>query len=172
MKVKGCYLLVLMIWAVVACKQPGSNKPETKSGKSSLTAVTAFGLDERFELADSIVVVFYKDPYGPDSLRYTRYYTQASLTDEASIKNLKKQLGERYAREEKRTCRGEGKIWCFSKGKIFQTVYFSTKCNDCCYLYLIKDGNFYYSKTTTAFVEWLNAMKQTAVEIANEGVEE
>jgi hypothetical protein len=172
MKVKGYYLLALIILAMLACKQPGANKPGAKNEGNTVAPATAFDLDERFEQADSIVVVFYKDPYGPDSLRYTRYYTQASLTDNASIEHLKKQLRERYAQEEKRACRSEGKIWCFSKGKVFQTVYFSTKCNDCCYLYLIKDGNFYYSQTTTAFAEWLNKIKPTTQEVANQGLEE
>jgi hypothetical protein len=172
MKIRCYYLLVLIILAAIACRQPGAGKPGAKNEKSNAASVTAFDLDERFNQADSIVVVFYKDPYGPDSLRYTRYYTQAALTDDASIEHLKKQLREQYVQEEKRKCRGEGKIWCFSKGKVFQTVYFSTKCKDCCYLYLINNGNFYYSQITTAFTEWLGKIKPSAVEVANEALEE
>ncbi|MBC7948505.1 MAG: hypothetical protein H7Y42_11530 [Chitinophagaceae bacterium] len=129
-------------------------------------------LDPRLATADSLVVVFYKDPYGNDSLRYTRYYTQASVTDTKPISILQDQVAQEWAREEwRRNCRGEGKIWCFTKGKVFQTLYFSTRCDDCCHVYLIKDGIFYYTRTADAFKDWLGSVKTNAIEPANEGVE-
>lgn len=131
-------------------------------------STSAFTLDERLLKADSLVLVFYKDPYGPDSLRYTRYYTQSSVVNGLDI--FKGQLSMEYSQQELRKCRTEGKIWCFTEGKIFQTIYFSTKCQKCCFTYLIKDGSFYYSAIDPAFTEWLSVQKLKAIELPNNAI--
>lgn len=120
-------------------------------------------LDNRLLHADSLVLVFYDNPYSEDSLRYSRFYKQVSLTADKVLIPFQDQLKAPVQLEEKRACRTEGKIWCFTKGKIFQTIYFSTKCDSCCYTYLIKDGNFYYGKPGEGFINWLNGIKPQAV---------
>ena len=148
-----------------------NNEPGKKSPKAPLV-LTAYDLDERLKSADSLVVVFYKDPYGEDSMRYTRYYTQVSITATSGIDQLKKQLSGEFKKQEKRiNCRGEGKIWCFTNGKVFQTLYFSTRCEDCCYVYLIKDGNFYYTPISDSFTKWLETLKPLTTEPANEALQ-
>lgn len=145
------------------------NNPK-KQKETGLPASTAIELDTRLKDADSLVVVFYKDPYGEDSLRYTRYYTQVSITNDQGLATLQKDLEQTFSgQEKKRNCRSEGKIWCFVKGKVFQTIYFSTRCDDCCYLYLIKDGNFYYSPITADMTAWLAGLKPLSTEPANGG---
>jgi hypothetical protein len=147
-----------------------NNEPK-KAQEKAFASTTAIALDERLKAADSLVVVFYKDPYGDDSLRYTRYYTQASVTAMNDLSVLQQELAQPFLSQEKRrNCRGEGKIWCFTKGKIFQTLYFSTRCDDCCHIYFIKDGNFYYSKILSSTMEWLKAIKLLSTEPENKGV--
>ncbi len=158
MRINEFLLLFAIVALVNACK---NNEAEKKTIEQQ--AVTAIDIDDRLKQADSLVVVFYNDPYGEDSLRYTRYYKQLSLIETGAMEILQKQLSAQFNMQEKRNaCRGEGKIWCFTKGKIFQTLYFSTRCEDCCYLYLIKDVNFYYTRINTSFIEWLESIKSSA----------
>jgi hypothetical protein len=138
-----CSILVT-VTVLFACNGSASKSKDTAT---TGTVTRAIELDKRFSGADSLVIVFYKDPYGADSLRYTRYFTQYISGDSNHIKVLLNNLDEPFEKLEKiKNCRSEGKIWCYSKGNIFQTVYFSTRCADCCFLYLIKDGYFYYVK--------------------------
>lgn len=130
--------------------------------------IALLDVDERLKAADSLVVVFYKDPYGADSLRYTRYYTQVSIVGSDAIALLQQQLKEKAEKlEEYRKCRGGGKIWCYWKGKIFQTVYFSNRCDDCCHVYIIKDGFYYYTSILQSFVTWLESAKVLSEEPPN-----
>ena len=151
---------------LTACSERKPNSSPGKDGQQS-----GLMLDPRFNQADSLVVVFYKDPYGEDSLRYTRFYTQSAVTDTAGINILKAQLNSAIKKENQiRDCRNEGKIWCFSNGRVFQTIYFSTRCDDCCFVYLIRDGNFYYSSLFPRFSDWLAKIKPISKEPeGNEG---
>jgi hypothetical protein len=167
MKIPAIHFRLILITAFLfSCNDNNTAKPERKESVS----VTANDLDERLKTVDSLVVVFYKNPYGVDSLRYTRFYTQVSVTDTSGTGMLKQQLAVAVTRQEKRnSCRGEGKIWCFTKGKIFQTLYFSTRCDDCCYVYLIRDGNFYYSRISSSMTSWLAGLKPLSKELENGG---
>lgn len=157
---------ILSITFLFSCK----NKDSHERGKKENVILTAIDLDQRLKGVDSLVVVFYKDPYSEDSLRYTRYYSQTSVTSLKEIDILQKELVQSFAAQEKRrNCRGEGKIWCFTKGKIFQTLYFSTRCDDCCYTYLIKDGIFYYSRISDGMIAWLKDLKTLSKEPGNGG---
>jgi len=158
MRINVILFLIDSYVSFCACK---NNEAEKKTVAQQ--AITALDVDRRLKQADSLVVVFYNDPYGEDSLRYTRYYKQVSVIDASAIEVIQKQLSSEFKMQEKRNaCRGEGKIWCFTNGKIFQTLYFSTRCEDCCYLYLIKDGNFYYTRISSSFIEWLEINKSAA----------
>jgi hypothetical protein len=159
-------VFICLSLTIISCKE--------KKGQQNirLPEVAATELDARLTGADSLVVVFYKDPYGADSLRYTRYYTQIPVTGNQNIALLQRELQRPFSGQEKRkNCRGEGKIWCFAKGKIFQTLYFSTRCEECCHLYLVYNGNFYYSPILPATVSWLESLKPLATEPANQGME-
>ena len=160
--------LLLILTGAGGCDS-NEAKVTPESEKSALPQ-TMLDVDERLRNGDSLVVVFYKDPYGTDSVRYTRFYTQVSLVDRSSVQHLQQQLAEKAIREEQyRKCRGEGKIWCFQNGKIFQTLYFSTRCEKCCHLFLIKDGFYYYSPISPTFVNWLDSIKPLTKEPANAG---
>jgi hypothetical protein len=159
-------LFAFLVITTYACEDANSSKKTTiEPNASSSQTFTAFNLDERLKEVDSLVLVYYKDPYGKDSLRYTRYYTQISLIGDFST--LNSQLSSFYLQQDFRKCRTEGKIWCFSKGKVFQTLYFATNCDTCCFTYLIKDGNFYYSALRPGFTDWLTANKSRSKELPN-----
>jgi len=150
------FSILLLIKLAAGCSGVEEKKTESKA---SLFATT-LDIDERLKKADSLVVVFYKDPYGTDSLRYTRYYTQISIVDSTALNLLQQQLLQKTSKQEKyRNCRGEGKIWCYTKNKIFQTIYFSTQCNNCCHVYIIKDGFYYYTPIRESTSTWLSSLK-------------
>lgn len=127
-------------------------------------------LDERLNSADSLVFVFYKDPHGKDSLRYTRYYREYQSTDSATILGVINNLKDSTQRLEKiKNCHSEGKIWCFAKGNVFQTIYFSAQNKDCSFVYIIKNGQFYYSNISKELVTQLERLKPLAKESSNKG---
>ena len=152
--------IITLLFGTILCL--GCNQQEPKKISTTLApvnaadnyspATTILMLDERLNEVDSLVYVFYKDPLGKDSLRYTRYYTQHSSTDLKDIAAIKKQVSKPTKRLEKvRKCRSQGKVWCFSKGAIFQTLYFSDFGGTCSFLFFIKNGQFYYSDLDEAF---------------------
>ncbi len=120
-------------------------------------------IDDRLNNIDSVVYVFYKDPHGADSLRYTRFYTQYGDVDSNNFHFLKQQLiGSVEKLEKIKTCRSEGKIWCFSKQNIIQTIYFSSFNKDCNFLYIIKDGMFYYTNLDNSYNDKILSIKAKA----------
>ncbi len=126
-------------------------------------------LDPRLQDADSLVFVFYKDPHGADSLRYTRYYTQFISTDSLLIGTVRLAFTANTERFDRvRPCRSEGKIWCFSKGNIFQTVYFSTSPATCHFVYIIKHGLFYYSPLPEKLEKLLVEAKERSTDVKND----
>lgn len=163
-------LFILCLSALsVACEQsrhetaaplPGTPAQATDAGSSILQ------LDQRLLTADSLVFVFYKDPLGSDSLRYTRFYTQFSTNDIRQINFVLENLeGKTAGREKVKPCRSEGKIWCYTKGKVFQTIYFADYNSPCSFVYMIKDGRFYYGEISSALSKRLKSIKGEAKEI-------
>jgi len=151
-----------------SCTQADNNKADTlivSTSEINSQNLSIIALDERLHAADSLVFVFYKDPQGKDSLRYTRFYKQYASIDTNLIKFVKDNLQDSTTRFEKiKNCRSEGKIWCFTKGEIFQTIYFSSFSSDCSFLYIIKNGQFYYSAISSAMSKNLNELETKAVD--------
>ena len=158
MKSKNIFFISLLIsLGLVNCSAPTKRQEDANP---FLKATTGVEMDSRFLKADSLIVVFYKDPYGDDSLRYTRYYTKLATTDTANVALLLTNLSKPFTKfEQVKQCRSEGKIWCYSQGSIFQTVSFSTRCNDCCFVYFIKDGYFFYTPLDSSFAQRLAVLK-------------
>ncbi len=122
--------------------------------------VTTVEIDTRLQLIDSLIFVFYKDPYSKDSLRYSRFYTQYSSTDSSLVQALIDNTMLPFVKLEKvKPCRNEGKLWCYGGGKILQTIYFSTLAPACSHIYLIKDGFFYYSPLQESLLQVLKKLK-------------
>jgi hypothetical protein len=118
--------------------------------------LSALEVDPRLQEADSIIWVVYEHPFSKDSLSYTRYYHQQSITDSSFLHLMREQLQQKVAvREGPMPCRNEGKIWLFSRGRIFQTLYFAFSKADCSFLFYIKDGLFYFLELKSPFRELL-----------------
>lgn len=129
----------------------------------TLIPQTVLQLDERFKIMDSVVLVYYTNPYTKDSLQYTRYYKQVSLTDTTFINAINTGIDKSFEKLERpKPCRSEGKIWCFTKGKVFQTLYFSQHASACNFIYIIKDGMFYYTALDMQLSEQISHNKQLA----------
>ena len=108
--------------------------------------------------ADSVQILFFTDPFGKDSLRYTRFFKHYNTSDTAVVQPILKNLDQLFLlRTEVMKCRSEGKIFFFKGKQELKTVYFNTQGvstkpdertpqtnSDCAYMYFIKDGSFYY----------------------------
>lgn len=145
-------VLLLSAGCGTAVKQENPEVPQNPS--------SAIAADHRLADADSLVMVFYDDPFMADSLQYTRYYQQVSKTDSGGIRMLVDHFKQPVRiREKPLPCRNEGKIWMFREGKIFQTVYFACSKPGCSFLFFIKDGRFYFTAPGPALVHWLRSSR-------------
>lgn len=153
---------------LLSCNQADSKKVNQSSPLTVNNVeekLSILQLDERLIEADSLVFVFYKDPQGKDSLRYTRFYKQYATVDSSLVNFVKSNLTEPTTRFERiKKCRSEGKIWCFRKGEIFQTVYFSSFNDECSFLYIIKNGQFYYATISKEMSKKLKELQVKALE--------
>jgi len=166
--------LMLAFWSMLmaACNNTSKQNPSITTAEVADTVklLSISALDARLADTDSVAILFYKDPHGTDSLRYTRYYTQYNSNNSNVIKTLLANLNDATVKLEKmKPCRSEGKMWIFKKGQIFQTIYFSSKDANCSFLYIIKDGFFYYSAMPYSFAVALKSWQKNAQNIPNQG---
>lgn len=134
---------------------------DSQTGVATQTAIDLAGLRN----ADSVQVLFFTDPYGKDSLRYTRFFKHYNTSDTATTKPILRNLDQLFSfRTEVMNCRSEGKLYFFKAGQEMKTVYFSTgkKSTDCAFLYFIKDGGFYYVQIHAEVANLLNKIKPLA----------
>lgn len=140
---------------------------EMESVDGSAGAIKTYtGLDiAGLHQADSVQILFFTDPFGKDSLRYTRFYKHYNTSDDSTVQPLLKNLDQLFLlRTEVMKCRSEGKIFFFNGTQELKTVYFNTQANgDCAYLYFIKDGGFYYFQVQPATAALLRKLKPLAV---------
>lgn len=152
----------LVVW-MAACNNNGKkNQAGSETGDSSATysAVTGLSGEPLLQQADSLQILYYDNPDG-DSLRYTRFYQYTITKDTSTINHLLDNLRlPVQPQNEVRHCRSEGKIYVFGeREEPIKTIYFSTRCDTCCYLYYIKEGVFYYTPLTGSFREKLKENK-------------
>ncbi len=153
-------IAIFIFWC--ACKQPAKKNIVTQSIEKELPK-SILQLDTTLQTIDSIVFVFYNDPFSKDSLRYTRFYKQYNVVDTATLGFVQSQLNDTIVKIEKvKPCRSQGKIWCFSKKDILQTIYFSSYNDNCSHIYIIKNGFFYYTSISDAFIDKLKNIKPLA----------
>lgn len=135
--------------------QPGNGAVKTNTG------LDIAGLHQ----ADSVQILFFTDPFGKDSLRYTRFFTHYNTSEDLTVQPLLENLDQLFLlRTEVMKCRSEGKIFFFKGTQELKTVYFNTQANgDCAYLYFIKDGGFYYFPIQPATAALLRKLKPLAV---------
>ena len=116
--------------------------------------------------ADSVQILFFTDPFGKDSLRYTRFFKHYNTSAAAVVQPILKNLDQLFIlRTEVMKCRSEGKIFLFKGTQELKTVYFNTQANgDCAYMYFIKDGGFYYFQVQPETAALLRKIKPQAVQ--------
>jgi hypothetical protein len=145
-------LLSLLVF-ILSCNNEAGNKTPASFNESSS--------------ADSIELLYYKDPDG-DSLRYTRFFTYLATKDSSVVNKLVRNLEQPFDKlSQVRRCRSEGKIYAHH-GKAVRTVYFSTRCDSCCYLYYIRNGEFFYFKLMDELREELKQKKSVSEEVKPE----
>lgn len=103
-------------------------------------------------LTDSVEILYFNEPDND------RYFTYLPTTDKKFISSLVDDLSENSIEEFE--CFKKGKIYMFSKGKIFNTVYFSHE--QCDVLRFIHNGKVYYFKPSEETKKLLKGMKQKA----------
>ena len=159
------FLVFIFLFSCTQREEKPDNGSVIPLRERSAVNLSIMQLDERLSGADSLVFIFYNDPHGKDSLRYTRFYRQYATIDSALIQFVKANLLDSTTRFEKiKKCHSEGKIWCFKKGEIFQTIYFSSFSEDCSFLYIIRDGQFYYSGIPGEMTRKLGEIQKKAFE--------
>ena len=157
--------LVLLL-AMLGCRQPGEEQAQTGRPVADSVKLILTGTDLTPELlqADSLLVLFYKNPFGDDPDRYTRYYRQYGTRSDKLIGLLKANLGQPFREDTLRYCRSEGKIYVFASGKPVQTVYFTAQGEGCHHLYFIHTGRYYYFAPDSALEARLQQVKPLAAE--------
>lgn len=116
------------------------------------------GTDLMPEMAqtDSLELLYFKTPDSP------RYFTYVPTTDRLLIDALVKDVSGKLQPEN--PCMKEGKIYCFKKGEIFNTIFFAYSDPDCRLLRYIKDGKLYYFPLSELVMKKLEDYKLSARE--------
>lgn len=136
---------------------------EAAAQKVTDSLKTLSDIETTLVAADSLQILYYDDPEG-DSLRYSRFFHYTISTDSLTINTMKEEFRQSpEIRNALRNCRAEGKIYLYGKGKELKTVYFSTKPGACGFLYIIKNGNFYYVSLGKSFKDILETERKESV---------
>lgn len=140
---------------------PGAKATDGGAVKTN-TGLDIAGLHQ----ADSVQILFFTDPFGKDSIRYTRFFKHYNTSAADVVKPILKNLDQLFIlRTEVMKCRSEGKIFLFKGTQELKTVYFNTQANgDCAYMYFIKDGGFYYFQVQPETAALLRKIKPQAVQ--------
>jgi hypothetical protein len=158
------YLWFICVVASFGCQTSPSKNPLPASEVELVTTLKQ--LVPAFADMDSISISLYKNPFTDDKEMYTRFYTQLNTTDSSVIAIVKNTLGQNFQKQDTlRVCRSEGKIHCFDKGKIFQTIFFASQPAGCSHAYIIREGFYYYVPLDSAWASAIPAWKQNAAEV-------
>lgn len=162
-------LLSLLFVILQSCADTGkkneATKQEISNGNNSEIRIANRGIDAEPRLlqTDSVQVLYYDEPDG-DSLRYSRFYRYTITADSGTVKRLTAVFQESFADQlQPRACRSEGKMFLFAGEQEVKTVYFSTRCDTCCYFYFIKDGRFLYFSLDDSTRSLLRELKKKSI---------
>ncbi|HMO33541.1 MAG TPA: hypothetical protein PKE63_07350 [Lacibacter sp.] len=161
----------LLIVLLVGCADAPQQK-EAPVTQPDIRVQTGLGVFPALRETDSVQVLFYKNPFGTDSLRYYRFFTYLPTNETAVLDLIKAALDTAVVGMEQKKCRSEGKIYLLQKGEILKTVYFNLRPGSCNHLYFIKDGVFYYLPVSAELETLLLQLKKQAREPRAGEVEE
>ena len=117
--------LILYLAVITACFASCSDKKKT-TGKVLMPEMLQ---------TDSVQIIYFKSPDEP------RYFTYISVNDPAFITSFVKDVTGETRPEN--PCKKEGKIYCYKKGEVFNTIFFAYLDDECTFLRYIKNGNLY-----------------------------
>jgi hypothetical protein len=151
------FVFFLLFFSIAAC-----NTSEDPATKDTVAVVEQSAFAPGPLRPDSIEVIYYQKPF-TDKERYTRFFSNLVTRDTGLIRNLMSVLALTGVKEDSiRTCMSEGKINIPLKGDAYQVVYFSREANPCNYLYVIRNGQFFYYTLDATIMEKLNQMERLA----------
>lgn len=114
------------------------------------------GLMPEMAETDSLELIFFRSPDSP------RHFTYLPTTDKELIDAVVKDVSGKI--QPGNQCMKEGKIYCFKKGEIFNTIFFAYLDPGCNVLRYIKNGKLYYFPLSEAVKKKLETYKLTARE--------
>jgi hypothetical protein len=114
-------------------ESPDDSAPGAKATDGAAIK-TYTGLDiAGLHQADSVQILFFTDPFGKDSIRYTRFFKHYNTSAADVVQPILKNLDQLFLlRTEVMKCRSEGKIFFFKGTQELKTVYFNTQANGDC----------------------------------------
>lgn len=129
---------------------------------SNKKKVTGKDLMPEMVQTDSVQIIYFKSPDEP------RFFTYTSVNDKSFISSLVNDvMGETQSEN---PCVKEGKIYCYKKGEIFNTIFFAYRDNECTFLRYIKNGNLYYFEMSKEVKEYLQRNKLLSLEPVPSGL--
>jgi hypothetical protein len=150
-------LLVALIFCFAAC-----NSEQKTNNKESVDVPVLAIPEPGLVTADSVEVLYFKKPF-TDKERYTRFFSTIVTKDTGLIRSLTSILVLQGVKEDSlRACMSEGKFNIPLKGDAYQVVYFSREVKPCSYLYVIRDGQFYYYQLDEHLRQKLNELEKQA----------
>lgn len=158
---------ILIVLIIAACNTTEKEKIESTATNDSLVAKdyklkTGIEVEPAIARTDSLQIIYYDNP-DADSLKYTRFFTHTNNKDSGTINLLIAELNHPFElRNEVKKCKSEGKMYLYGEKEPLKTIYFSTRCDSCCYLYFIKDGAFLYFPVSAKFNTIINKNKVEA----------
>lgn len=155
-------LLLASIYLLCACQNHQPAQTTVAAKDTTVLITTGLALEPDVATADSISVLFYTDPFNGDKERYTRYYKSYQTSSDTAIALLQNNLSQPFTEDTLRDCRSEGKMFVYSKGKVAQTIYFTTQSAACTHLYFINTGRYYYFSFDKALQQRLQELKKLA----------
>ena len=156
-------LLSLIFFSCDENKRQNATPLEDVSSKVAPVVQTGIDTEPKLLSADSIQIIYYDDPDG-DTLRYSRFFSYVNTSETAILEALLKTFRTPAAGvHQAKKCRSEGKMYLLHGEAPVKTVYFSTKAEECSYLYFIKDGLFYYFPLPEAIEAILKGQKVKAI---------
>ena len=154
--------LFLLVLLSAACNNVATTKHTADADTSLIEVPTGMRIVPEFSSIDSVQILYYKDPFGKDSLRYYRYFTYLASNDTSVVHIILQALKQPVKGTVQKTCRSEGKMYLLQHGSIIKTVYFNLQPGNCNHLYFIKDGNFYYLPVSDTLSSVLQQLRKKA----------
>lgn len=168
MMVQRFALVIFFLSSLLGCGDGRSSASKESAAVSTRESAEKEVREEIFipaTIQGQVDILYFRKPF-TDSVRYTRYYRVAQTTDTSFFAGLRAALQQRFEKlDAPRKCLSEGKMQVPLGGDAFKVVYFSRKETGCPYLYVIKDGMFYYFELPAELNRFLIELEEQSKEV-------